>query len=322
MAIPTIRFALPLVIMFSTRLIAATTLFEDAPQHLIEQAKKENHEYLIKELYYAKNHKFIVLKPDALLQGTDLTIDLFYGESMTFEFEKINEKEASLHWYGKHPDTKTFLFKKFGITETHLSLWDPIFIKHIEEQQTVGIFSSLYNVVRDENGKIKYESPHSYKRFIERRKNGSTIKLLTPETLRAAYVRFEDVENDKNYVIRALPNTLNVHYLIEYDENKVLPFLFIDLDHLNESQKLIYKEHKRKFNAYLASKGIDTPAHKPLSNREKRKLFYATERKSLLETNDSKVRQRQLALIAQFRDKYPKEVEKLLREFNYDGLID
>lgn len=309
------RLSFILLVLFNCLCIgpafADVALFSDAPDPLIEKAKKENYEFIIKYLYFAKKHKFVVLNQDAFFQQDNLIIDLFNGGSITFEFVKIEQNNKVIEWHGKHSTTKAFLYNKYGIDESNEDQWHSWFIQSLNDQSSITIYSSVLNVVRDKKGEVRYEYPYTYEKFIKVQATGS--KYLTKETLRTTSFGFDDVISGESYSVRYLPNTPNVLLLREIDRDKLLPFSRGDTFRLPPEKQQQYDEYKQKLDAYLKSHGIEVP--RPMTKKEERDWFYNGYRKSILEAPSPKIKQQHLKNIASFEKQYPQEVKKLLKEF-------
>jgi hypothetical protein len=248
---------------------AQVPLFEVADNRTANHARRENREFLVRQLYFTKRHEFVVFNPKALYED-EIEVD-FFGDEEDFKVtsRKIwNEYGESINWIGEKKGYKDKLYDLLGIKRDESS--KGILRKAVaDETSQLTVTSDIMQEFVDKDGNKLY-------RYKERYLGSDGIDRTIPEnhnprTFKVSYLYYQDILSGRKYTIVHLPNTPDVHLLVEDDRSK--RFGYEDGNHAKDKRM---EKKARAYDNYLRKNGFGYLVNSPEKDTIKKKYIEYT----------------------------------------------
>ncbi len=264
-------------------------LFEEASDELKELAERQNHEYLIKQLYWTKNHKFLILNADTM-DDDEIEISFFDDESIEFELKERRDRQYGIVWNGESEDLKENYYETLDI-ESLAQNDKEVFQRLADSHSNIRIYTGIIQEFQDGGGNFYYIDKQSDWR------DNVDLTIASnnnPREFTIANVRFTDLLTNKKYSIKHLKNTPSVHLLTEIDQEKS-QYSRLDQPARNARDKQVEKSQEEYFR-YLRKNGLEHLTIAP-DPEELRRQHYESMKQNLMRTENATRRARSYAVL-------------------------
>ncbi len=280
--------------------LAQAELFSEADEDTISIAKEQNAEYLIQQLYIAKKHQFLVLNPD-VFQQESLQISFFDHELSLEQSKPVDRSRGSYTWEGQNTVYKEKLYEYYGIKNSEVPM------ALVNKKAIADQFSSIQFSVGKIFGYVDRYGDTIYKQ------KGDTDEIdfslpgnEKPREITTVYSNFTYFGNGSQYILQPLPNTPDVHLLVEFNRDK--SFVSIDGD---PTEKM--RRNRQNYHAYLRQNGYGHLIKKSNNNPaeiKRSRIKYLTEQG--IQIKDPKRRELFYKRLETARSLNKKDIERLI----------